>query len=77
MSKTITIELIKDKIKKEDTRQNSEASEESDEPDLKFKVKIEKPQPEGVKLSKKNTCIITILQTDREFNEAVSEEKLL
>lgn len=61
MSKTISVELNKEKIKKEDTKNDSEADEESDEPDLKFKVKIEKPEPEGVKLSKKNTCIVTIL----------------
>ena len=76
MSKSITIELIKERNKKEATK-DSDEDEESDEPDHKIKVKIEKPFPEGVKLSKKNTCIVTILQTERELNEAISEEKLL
>jgi hypothetical protein len=47
-------------MKKEATANGSD-EEESEEPDLKFKVKIEEAQPEGVKLSKRNTCIISIL----------------
>jgi len=27
-----------------------------------FKVKLEKPEPEGVKISKKNVCLVTITQ---------------
>jgi len=29
-----------------------------------FRVKIEKPEPEGVKVSKRNTCYVTITSSD-------------
>jgi len=34
-----------------------------------FKIKIEKPQPTEVKISKKNVCLVTIVQ-----NEDVKKE---
>lgn len=34
--------------------------------EVQFKVRLEKPEPEGVKLSKKNVCIITIDKSEEE-----------
>lgn len=42
-----------------------------------FKVKIEKAEPEAVKISKRNTCIVTIVQSNGNEAEAIQEEKLL
>jgi len=36
-----------------------------------FKVKIEKAEPLGVKVSKRKTCIITILQGEENEKEAI------
>lgn len=78
MDKTIPVLLVNDKIgvNMEGTKKASSEDGESDAPDLMFKVKIEKAEPVGVKISKRNTCIITILQNE-EQNKDVAEEKLL
>lgn len=44
--------------------------------DLMFKVLIHKAEPEGVKISKKNVCIITIVQQDEEHGEEENEKLL-
>lgn len=41
-----------------------------------FKVLIHKAEPEGVKISKKNVCIITIVQQDDEQGEDENEKLL-
>lgn len=38
-----------------------------------FKVLLHKAEPEGVKISKKNICIVTIVQQDDEIGEDESE----
>jgi hypothetical protein len=46
---------------------NDEASEEGSEegdPDLIFKVILDSPEPKGVKISKKNICLVTIVRSD-------------
>lgn len=45
-------------------------------PDLMFKVIIHKAEPEGVKISKKNICIVTIVQKDDEREEDENEKLL-
>jgi len=42
-----------------------------------FKVKIEKPEPKGVKVSKRNCAIITIVSGGEEENQILQEQKLL
>lgn len=39
--------------------------------DVMFKIKIAQTEPEAVKLSKRNTCIVTILQGDETEKEAI------
>lgn len=39
-----------------------------------FKVKIEKPEPEGVKISKKNVCLVTI-SANEEFDQEEDEKR--
>jgi hypothetical protein len=68
--KTISIGLVKKNEKEIDTKgliekgddQNGESSEEKC--DVMFKVRLEKPEPEGVKISKKNVCIVTIVAAE-------------
>jgi len=46
-------------IGKED--KNEEEEEDSDEVcDVMFQVKLYSPEPAGVKISKRNTCVVTI-----------------
>jgi hypothetical protein len=82
MSKTIPIMLVNEGVKMEANKKEGEeetaaAGSDSEEPDLMFKVKIEKPDPAGVKISKRNTCIVQILQSCEEGTEAIAQEKLL
>jgi hypothetical protein len=68
--KVITINLVDEKVPKIDKNKeipkyavnedDDEVEEEEEEVDLKFKVIIERPEPEHVKISKKNCCIISI-----------------
>jgi hypothetical protein len=54
---------------------NDEGSEEG-EPDLIFKVKLDKPEPKGVKISKKNICLVTIVRNE-EFNKNEESQRKL
>jgi len=40
--------------------EDEDEDDSEDEPDVMFKVKLEKPEPAGVKISKKNVCLVTI-----------------
>lgn len=58
--------------------EKGEAEEESDEEcDLIFKVVLEKPEPAGVKISKKNMCIVTICKGDAHEKEDDDHAKLI
>ncbi len=37
---------------------------EEEEPDVLFRVKLDKPEPSGVKVSKRNVCYVTITCSD-------------
>lgn len=54
-----------------------EGSSEEGEPDLIFKIKLDKPEPPGVKISKKNVCLVTLLRNDEEDKNAASQRKLI
>ena len=64
--KSIPVHLVTEKInmetsKKPDDEGGEDDGSDSDAPELMFKVKIEKAEPEGVKISKRNVCIVQIL----------------
>jgi len=63
MNKTIVVDLVNEKTNMDGLKGKTDNIEEedSDSADLMFKVKIEKAEPLGVKISKRNTCIVTIL----------------
>mmetsp|Transcript_36490 Transcript_36490/g.56019 ORF Transcript_36490/g.56019 Transcript_36490/m.56019 type:complete len:288 (+) Transcript_36490:2016-2879(+) len=42
-----------------------------------FKVRLEKPEPHGVKISKKNVCLVTITKNDDLAKEEDDKEKLI
>lgn len=61
---------------KEDGDDIEEASEKDEAADLMFKVLLLNPSPEGVRISKKNICIVRISQEDQS-NVEDENEKLL
>ena len=42
-----------------------------------FKVKLEKPEPAGVKISKKNVCLVTISKNEEFDKEEEDKRKLI
>jgi hypothetical protein len=42
-----------------------------------FQVKLFNPEPNGVKISKKNTCIVTIAKCDELEEENKKKQKLI
>lgn len=42
-----------------------------------FKVKLEKPEPDGVKISKKNVCLVTISNNEEFDQEEEDKRKLI
>lgn len=61
--------------KKGDDEDDEDDSEE--EPDVIFKIKLEKPEPAGVKISKKNVCMVTIARNDEYEKEEDDKKKLI
>ena len=55
----------------ENKEENKDESEE--DVDLIFKVKLDKPEPEEVKIQKKNICLVTIVHS--EDNDKAEEDK--
>jgi len=43
--------------------EDKEGSSEEDEPDKIFKIKLSNPEPNGVKISKKNVCLVRIVKS--------------
>lgn len=72
MDKVVHIRLVNDKNnneKKTGGKGDNDGDSDSNEAnEVMFKVKIEKPDPEGVKVSKRNCAIITIVSGGEEEN---------
>ena len=60
----------------EDGEDPDQASEEGD-PDLIFKVKLDSPEPKGVKISKKNVCLVTIVRSEDLNKNEEAQKKLI
>lgn len=76
----VNIEIPKiDKIGGEKVEDEKEEEGESSEEDcdLMFKVKLEKPEPAGVKISKRNVCLVTICKGDHAAQENDDHAKLI
>jgi hypothetical protein len=76
----LTIDLVNNEHlpitqKKEEEEENEDSDE--GEPDVMFKVKLEKPEPAGVKISKKNVCLVTISQNEEIDKEEEDKKKLI
>jgi len=56
----------------EEKEEEDEEGSEDGEPDLIFKIKLDKPEPAGVKISKKNVCLVTIVLSEDEDKNAAS-----
>ena len=86
-SQKVIIKLVNEKIgASEDVKEfkdidgeddgPDEGSEEAD-PDLIFKVKLDKPEPNGVKISKNNVCLVTLARSDEEDKNMASQRKMI
>lgn len=64
-------------FKDADMQDEEEEGSEEAEPDLIFKVKLDKPEPNGVKISKKNVCLVTLVRNDEEDKMAESQRMLI
>lgn len=88
-SQTVIIKLVNEKLGgdeevkefKDNDNDNDnlidEQGSEEEEPDLIFKVKLDKPEPMGVKISKKNVCLVTLVRNEEEDKLAESQRKLI
>lgn len=60
------------------TKKDEDEEDDSEgEPDVMFKVKLEKPEPAGVKISKKNVCLVTISKSEEIDKEEEDKRKLI
>lgn len=57
-------------------KSDNEDNQPEEAVDIMFKVLIHKAEPEGVMISKKNICIVTIVQQDDEQDEDENEKLL-
>lgn len=62
--------------KGKDEEDDEDESDEG-EPDVMFKVKLEKPEPAGVKISKKNVCLVTISKSEEIDKEEEDKRRLI
>jgi len=83
--KTISINLVNQKVPQIEGKaiggnmegDEMDMEEQEEIQDVMFKVKIEKPDPEVVKISKKNVCIVTITSSEQEAAEADEHSKMI
>jgi hypothetical protein len=76
MTKVVPINLVNDKLNNIDgvgrtggrQEEDGQGSESNEVNEVMFKVKIEKAEPKGVKVSKKNCAIIAIVSGGEEEN---------
>lgn len=76
--RVLSIDLVNNEhlpITKKD--EDEEGSSDEGEPDVMFKVKLEKPEPSGVKISKKNVCLVTISKSEEIDKEEEDKRKLI
>lgn len=66
---------IEAKIVDESAQKDGESSEEAC--DVIFKVKLEKPEPAEVKISKKNVALVTILKGEEDEKYEDDRQKLI
>ena len=83
MDKTVSISIVNEKVQHIDgkqpdkTAEGDQNSEEEELIEVMFKVLIEKSEPEGVKISKRNCAIVTIVSGGEEETLMMQEQKLL
>lgn len=82
----MVIKLVNEKLSGEEAKEFKEndndnlidgQGSEEEEPDLIFKVKLDKPEPAGVKISKKNVCLVTLVRSEEEDKMAESQRQLI
>ena len=65
------------KVDEEEEKEQEEREDSEEECDLIFKVKLEKPEPSGVKISKRNICLVTICRGNKHEKEDDDHAKLI
>ena len=79
LKKILTIDLVNNDHLPPTNKKDEDEEDDSDEgePDVMFKVKLEKPEPAGVKISKKNVCLVTISKNEEIDKEEEDKKKLI
>jgi hypothetical protein len=87
--KTVSISLVNDKMVQnidgkivgskvdEDDMDVEQQGHTEELVDVMFKIKLEKAEPLGVKISKKNVCLVTIVQNEDAQKEQDDHAKLM
>ena len=87
--KTVSISLVNDKMVQqmegktvgnkvdEDDMDVEQQGHLEELQDVMFKIKLEKAEPQGVKISKKNVCLVTIVQNEDAQKEQDDHAKLM
>lgn len=83
--KIVPIYLVNEKVPKADTAKKGFENEEGTSEDLeteeefgpKFKIVLEKPEPEQVKISKKNCCTVELKTTAAGNDSAAEHQKMI
>ena len=81
--KIINVTLVAEKIPNiqekeiDDNQVAEENGSEEEEMDRIFKIKLEKPEPSEVKISKKNVCMVTIVQHEDVDKDEEDKQKLI
>ena len=73
IEKTITIQLLDKSSDIINDKKNDKDEEEEEEIDRMFKVIISNAEPNSVKISKKNCCLVTILAKE---HDDIEKQKL-
>lgn len=76
----IRIKLVDNKVPamvEKGAAEEEPEEEDEEEGDVTFKVKLEKPEPRGVKISKKNVCLVTITKGEDLAKEEDERERLI
>lgn len=64
-------------IENEEGNLPEEAESEEEDQDLVFKVKLDEPTPDGVKIGSSNICFVTIVASEEFEKDQEHREKML
>lgn len=76
--KLVKLELIPTATIPEENKPEEEDTNDASEKPLVFQVRLDNPKPEGIKLSKKSTCVIEVVPNSEQLDaEQDAQQKML